>query len=140
MSTVTFTVTTSFGCACGGCTCQTCGTGRKYPVTLRKTDMISAIWDEMIKQNAGIKEKRIKPFLFMGNQQLELDKRIINYEFDEDSKVIAVMPTSTCCTTAFRKEPKKRGQDFSDEEILETPMDVDELQRRQNKSMDSSTA
>eukprot|EP01057_Protomagalhaensia_wolfi_P003503 Protomagalhaensia_wolfi_Nauph_80__3502@NODE_3550_length_769_cov_462_332877_g2790_i0_p1_GENE_NODE_3550_length_769_cov_462_332877_g2790_i0NODE_3550_length_769_cov_462_332877_g2790_i0_p1_ORF_typecomplete_len147_score41_49ubiquitin/PF00240_23/0_051_NODE_3550_length_769_cov_462_332877_g2790_i060500 len=139
MATLEITVITSFGCICCGCmSCQLCGRGRKYQVTVRKTDMISAIWDDMKRQNPQIEEKKLQPDLIFKNEPLEQEKRVINYDLDDGSKVTAMMPPSLCCTKVFRKAPKKRGQDFTDEEVDDQAANAgeEELQRKKQKTMD----
>eukprot|EP01056_Protomagalhaensia_sp_Gyna25_P003509 Protomagalhaensia_sp_Gyna_25__3508@NODE_3153_length_707_cov_302_943114_g2638_i0_p1_GENE_NODE_3153_length_707_cov_302_943114_g2638_i0NODE_3153_length_707_cov_302_943114_g2638_i0_p1_ORF_typecomplete_len147_score32_44ubiquitin/PF00240_23/0_0052Rad60SLD/PF11976_8/0_072Rad60SLD/PF11976_8/1e04_NODE_3153_length_707_cov_302_943114_g2638_i0195635 len=139
MGSLEITVITSFGCICCGCmSCQLCGRGRKYPVTVRKTDMISAIWDEMKRQNPQIDEKKVQPDLIFKNEPLEQEKRVINYDIEDGAKIIAMMPPALCCTKVFRKAPKKRRQAFTDEEVDDQAPNADgqELQRKQQKTMD----
>eukprot|EP01054_Gregarina_sp_Poly1_P004118 Gregarina_sp_Poly_1__4117@NODE_2258_length_2394_cov_64_655780_g1448_i1_p2_GENE_NODE_2258_length_2394_cov_64_655780_g1448_i1NODE_2258_length_2394_cov_64_655780_g1448_i1_p2_ORF_typecomplete_len126_score14_19_NODE_2258_length_2394_cov_64_655780_g1448_i119182295 len=113
------------------CYVYVCITGRKYPITLKKTELISTIWDEMIKQNPQIKEKNLVPFMYLGREPLELEKRLINYDFEDGSKVFVIFPPQLCFIRDFRKPPKKKP-----EPEMETQ--PTELERKAQKSMDGS--
>lgn len=97
-------------------------------MTLRKTDLISAIWDEMIRQNPKIQEKNLKPFMYLGKEPLDFDKRLINYDFENGSKAYVLLPPHLCCIKDFRSTPKKKS--------APTTGESSELERKEQKSMD----
>eukprot|EP01055_Gregarina_sp_Pseudo9_P005689 Gregarina_sp_Pseudo_9__5688@NODE_80_length_4505_cov_41_104344_g74_i0_p7_GENE_NODE_80_length_4505_cov_41_104344_g74_i0NODE_80_length_4505_cov_41_104344_g74_i0_p7_ORF_typecomplete_len141_score26_87ubiquitin/PF00240_23/0_13_NODE_80_length_4505_cov_41_104344_g74_i038894311 len=130
MATIEFKVITSFGCLCCGClSCQLCGTGRKYTISMKKTETVSSIWDEMIRQNPKIKEKELKPFMYLGREPLDNEKRLINYDFDNNVKVFVIFPPQLCFIKDFRSTPKPKRT--TDGEAA-----GGELERKEQKSMD----
>lgn len=99
-------VLTSFSCTCLGCLqCQVCGKGRTYKCNVRTTDCVQAIFECMKSQNPEFDTRNIEVQFLFNKELLDMQRRIINYDMPDHSKVTAITPPGACCHTSFRREP-----------------------------------